>query len=718
MSGHRPAHRPNRQPNRHRRPKATQRPRLVAMTLTGSLSSGALLLGSAAPAMAADPVSQSEGRFLGGSVLGTDLATLLSVASAQAASAGIQDEMLNPLSVAALNAVDIPLGAINLLGANGVLTLGAVAQYALAEADGSSLAAAGAVTDAGAIGVGGVGGVPVSDASLDLSDLIPGGLAGVLGGVSLDVGALAARATQAAGSGGAQAGSYSIADLDLDVTSPAVAQVLATLRTTLAGLQSSVDGIADVLDTLTLGLAVVTGIPQLTDIVDALGPVTSGDGSLRVDLQSGTIEIDVAALVDAAGPDLNNLPADTELLPLIAATLTTQLLPTITTALTNLTGALTAALNGIGATVLGLPIDVGDLLSAVTPVLTSVTGVVNTAISSLDPVLDDTLAGALPDVVGLVANAQDSSAGRFTETALRVSVLPLAGPAATLDLASASVGPNGGPVIAAVPTSTGIDPDHGPEAGGTVVTITGTDFTSDATVSVDGGSAITPTAIDPGGTSLTYVAPPHAPGPVGVTVTTAGGTTAPLTYTYDPAPPVPTPVAPVALGIDPDHGPEAGGTVVTITGTGFTPDATVSVGGGAAITPTSVAPDGTSLTYVAPAHAPGPVDVTVTTPDGTTDPLTYTYDPSPAVAPVDNPPPDSTPDDSAPVDEADDSTPPALETTETALPRTGTEAEGVAALGLLSLLGGAGLLAGGRLHRSSGSARGRHRAVRGRHARR
>jgi hypothetical protein len=125
---------------------------------------------------------------------------------------------------------------------------------------------------------------------------------------------------------------------------------------------------------------------------------------------------------------------------------------------------------------------------------------------------------------------------------------------------------------------------------------------------------------------------------------------------------------------------------------------------------------------VAPAHAPGPVDVTVTTPDGTTDPLTYTYDPAPAVAPVDNPPVDSAPVDSAPgdtptVDEPDDSTPPALETTETALPRTGAEVEGVAALGLISLLGGAGLLAGGRLHRSSGSARGRHRAVRGRHAR-
>jgi hypothetical protein len=666
--------------------------------------------------MAADPVSQSEGRFLGGTVLGTDLATLLSVAAAQAASVGVPDEMLNPLSVAALNALDIPLGPVNLLGANGVLTLGAVAQYARAEADGSSVAATGAVTDAGAIGVGGVGGVPAANAALTLTDLIPGGLTGVLGGLTLDVGALAARATQAAGAGGAQAGTYSIADLGLDLTSPVIAQLFTTLRTTLAGLQSTVDGIADTLDALTLGLAVVTGIPQLTTVVDALGSVTSGDGSLRVDLATGTVELDVAALVDAAGPDLNNLPADTDLLPLIVSTLTTQLLPTITTALTNLTDSLTTALDGIGATVLGVPIPVGDLLSAVTPVLTAVTGVVDTTISSLDPVLDDTLAGALPDVIALIANAQDTTSGRFTETALRVGVLPTAGPATTLDLASASVGPNGGPVVQALPAATAIDPDHGPEAGGTLVTITGSDFTSDATVSVDGGAAITPTSIDPAGTSLIYAAPPHAPGPVGVTVTTASGTTAPLTYTYDPAPP--GAVEPVALGIDPDHGPEAGGTVVTITGTGFGADATVSVDGGPAITPTSIDPAGTSLTYLAPAHAPGPVGVTVTTADGTTDPLTYTYDPAPAVAPVENSPPAEVDEDENEVDEPVESDPVPFESEETALPRTGADVTGVAGLGLASLLAGAGLVAGGRALRSSTATSGRHRATRGRHARR
>lgn len=86
--------------------------------------------------------------------------------------------------------------------------------------------------------------------------------------------------------------------------------------------------------------------------------------------------------------------------------------------------------------------------------------------------------------------------------------------------------------------------------------------------------------------------------------------------------------APVATGINPDRGPVTGGTVVTITGTGFEPGSTVSVDGGPPITPDAINGNGTALVYTAPAHAAGPVGVTVTTPSGTTAPLTYTYIPA------------------------------------------------------------------------------------------
>jgi hypothetical protein len=76
-----------------------------------------------------------------------------------------------------------------------------------------------------------------------------------------------------------------------------------------------------------------------------------------------------------------------------------------------------------------------------------------------------------------------------------------------------------------------------------------------------------------------------------------------------------------ALTVDralrPNSGPPAGGQSVTLHGTGLreTPQNTVQVrfGDAAPVTGT-VAADGTSVTVVTPAHASGPVDVTVTSP--------------------------------------------------------------------------------------------------------
>ena len=70
---------------------------------------------------------------------------------------------------------------------------------------------------------------------------------------------------------------------------------------------------------------------------------------------------------------------------------------------------------------------------------------------------------------------------------------------------------------------------------------------------------------------------------------------------------------------------------MTITGTGFVPDqTTVTIGGITVPTGQVTVIDAATLTFVTPAHAPGPVDVTVTTPGGTTTPaLVFTF-----VAPV------------------------------------------------------------------------------------
>ena len=72
---------------------------------------------------------------------------------------------------------------------------------------------------------------------------------------------------------------------------------------------------------------------------------------------------------------------------------------------------------------------------------------------------------------------------------------------------------------------------------------------------------------------------------------------------------------PEISAVAPTSGPTTGGTSVTITGSGFTGAIAVSFGGTPATSP-HVASD-TQITATSPAHAAGPVDVTVTTPAGT-----------------------------------------------------------------------------------------------------
>lgn len=80
------------------------------------------------------------------------------------------------------------------------------------------------------------------------------------------------------------------------------------------------------------------------------------------------------------------------------------------------------------------------------------------------------------------------------------------------------------------------------------------------------------------------------------------------------APAAPPASGPVVSSISPSSGPIAGGTSVTLTGTGLTGASGVTVGGIAA-TSLLVASD-TSLSFTTPASVAGPAAVVVTTPAG------------------------------------------------------------------------------------------------------
>ena len=176
----------------------------------------------------------------------------------------------------------------------------------------------------------------------------------------------------------------------------------------------------------------------------------------------------------------------------------------------------------------------------------------------------------------------------------------------------------------AAPTVTAVSPPAGPVAGGTLVTLTGTGLTGTTGVTFDGVAATGVTVVD--ATTLTALTPGHAAGAVDVSVTTVGGSgTLDDGFTY---------VAPPTLAsVNPADGPAAGGTTVTITGTGLTGTTDVTFDGVPATGVLVV--DDSTVTATTPAHVAGLVDVSVTT-AGVTDTLVnaFTYVAAPTLASV------------------------------------------------------------------------------------
>ena len=217
--------------------------------------------------------------------------------------------------------------------------------------------------------------------------------------------------------------------------------------------------------------------------------------------------------------------------------------------------------------------------------------------------------------------------GFFVNSATQLSVEVPPGSAGTVDV---TVKTSAGTTAATsadqytyfpLPAVTGVSPSSGPIVGGNTVTVTGSGFTGASAVSFETVPATSFTVNSD--TSITATVPAGRAGffpLVGViddvTVTTPGGTSATSAadqYTYEPVPAV--------TGVSPSSGPSAGGNTVTITGedftggTGFISPSAVSFGTVPATSFTTN--DDGSITATVPAGAVGVVDVTVTTPGGT-----------------------------------------------------------------------------------------------------
>ncbi|MER8104313.1 IPT/TIG domain-containing protein [Kitasatospora sp. NPDC094016] len=172
------------------------------------------------------------------------------------------------------------------------------------------------------------------------------------------------------------------------------------------------------------------------------------------------------------------------------------------------------------------------------------------------------------------------------------------------------------PVVQAPPTVDGLDTTTGPGAGGTAVTVSGSNLAHGMVLV--GGVPAAGTCTDTACTVTT----PGGSGSTPVSVVTPGGTVAaPAAFAYTGAPPPPPP-APTVGNLTNTGGPAAGGTQVYLQGTNLT-YGTVAFGGVPAAH-VSCGPSFCSATSPA-AAGPGPVDVTVTTAGGTSAPVTFTY---------------------------------------------------------------------------------------------
>ncbi len=206
------------------------------------------------------------------------------------------------------------------------------------------------------------------------------------------------------------------------------------------------------------------------------------------------------------------------------------------------------------------------------------------------------------------------------------AIVSVSGPAGSTSTAPAQFAWVDPTPVAAV---SGVSPLTG--GAGTAVTITGSGFSG--AVAVNFGTVSANFEVD-GDSQILAWAPSGPTGLVDVTVTAPGGASAAGVadqFTYIPLkPPKPAP-----LSLSPNFGSVAGGTFVTLLGSGFTRATAVTFGGQAA--QFDVVSDGriAAVSPPAPGGTPQAVDVIVTTPIGTSTAVPqdgFTYAASPVVS--------------------------------------------------------------------------------------
>ncbi|MDQ3157359.1 MAG: choice-of-anchor G family protein [Actinomycetota bacterium] len=429
--------------------------------------------------------THAEGRFLKGT-LGGSAGTLDSIAELKGAKAdndGSTSEVTdndNTLDLTVLSAIPLTIPGGVTLPFKDLVTLGAVGQYAQAKNDGTSRAASGAVSDSGVVDTTGNGNFPAST-TLHLSE---GPLAPLtaLADVDLTTKAVTGVAALDAKKSGGPATTctdlsapdhcrdYNIADMDLSLEIPALKTISDEIKkatgdalgeTSSIGVQAVCDALAG---TPLAALCTVLPLPSLLNLtfptIDDLnfGIAQTAPG-VDVDIDNGTVKLNLNEILAEQGQDLNNLAPNTDLLPYITGALD-ETIPGIFNILNDPTnGLVQQILDKSSIELLGTNIPASELRVILDPVLDAVSKGITDGTAQLAPVLSQaTGLDGLGQLLNIRINVQEESAVNasnassqvalaaiggvvYKETAIRVSAL--GGQLATLDLGNAQVGPNG-----------------------------------------------------------------------------------------------------------------------------------------------------------------------------------------------------------------------------------------------------------------------------------
>lgn len=475
-------------------------------TPVAAFAVGAPALAMSPPCTGASPLnSQARARFLGGNLLNLNLDTIVAVNGQHAqaflpavvgSTGGSEyDLKANPLNIDLLSAINLELAGVGAVVTD-VLDFvagqdaGVLNEYAWAHEEPASennpdapeVGGSGAVGDDGVINVSKDSANPPALGNINLYSILQnlGGtavanLVDLIAGLNLDIGAVAGLAEldyvcEDGSSNATETVSrdYLLAYLKLIVESNLVGDLFTALHDNLPSLTISTDAVWDLLD----------GIPLLGGLLAALGrnalDVTAtvkidqltgqaipntGNPALQLDLQGGTVTIDLAALLGGAytggvSPYLNSLAPNTRLfvdaaLPTNAvASLIEQLVNDLIERLKDLVevrieagrtsgilptglliqGSLRDFLEG-NATALfvlaGIPVNlgallnpllggIGDLVETTLRTLLSDTGIIQTALTGINGLLA-ALFTVLQEVLRITVNAQNNSTGTMPQ---------------------------------------------------------------------------------------------------------------------------------------------------------------------------------------------------------------------------------------------------------------------------------------------------------------